>query len=154
MQIIDLNACPLHIHALAAWHHSEWSHFNPSQTLEQRIDKMHMYLTPALIPSTWVAIDDDGSLLGSAALIEQDLNSRPDLGPWLASVYVDAAQRGYGIGRQLVQHVMDQVRNAGIDRFYLFTPDRARFYAHMGWSVVEKRDHHGLQITVMHIEFK
>lgn len=153
MHICNLCHCPQHIPQLATWHHAEWPHFHPDQNVEQRCENMQHYLVDDLIPSTWLALGDDGTLLGSAALREADLPARSDLSPWLASVYVHTAQRGHGIGRQLVKHVMDQVRDAGIDCFYLFTPDRVQFYRHLGWTPVEEREFHGETVTVMKMSF-
>lgn len=147
MQIINLVDAPEHLKLLAAWHHNEWGDLNPGQTLEQREQKMQSYLGDQFIPSTYLAIDRH--LLGSAAIVENDMDNRKHLSPWLASVYVDQSYRRRGIGSQLVQHVVDIARLQGIRNMYLFTPEQEVFYQRLGWCVLEKTLYRGSQVTVM-----
>jgi N-acetylglutamate synthase-like GNAT family acetyltransferase len=72
-----------------------------------------------------------------------------DLTPWLAAVYIKTDCRGLGIGSQLVQALMDEAKILGLERFYLFTPNRASFYARLGWQVLEETAYRGEQVTVM-----
>jgi N-acetylglutamate synthase-like GNAT family acetyltransferase len=80
------------------------------------------------------------------------LPSRDDLSPWLASVYVDPPFRNRGIGASLVQRVAQEARTLGFPTLYLFTPDRAAFYANLGWQVVERDEWNGCQVTVMELK--
>jgi N-acetylglutamate synthase-like GNAT family acetyltransferase len=150
VEIIDLKTEPHHIPVLATWHHNEWSSLNPGQTLKQRIESMHAYLSDELIPSTFIA--KDTHLMGSAAIIENDMDTRSELTPWLASVYVAPAFRNQGIGSRLVEHVMEEARKAGIRELYLFTPDRVSFYEKLGWRVLNEEEYRGHWVTVMSIK--
>lgn len=147
MDIIDLQSQPEHIDTLARWHHTEWSYLNPGSTLDDRIDKMQAYLSPDLIPSTFIAIEN-GSVLGSAALVENDMETRPDLSPWLASVYVAAQHRNRCIGSRLVRHVMDRASGEH-SALFLFTPDKVSFYQRLGWSRLEDTDFMSHPVTIM-----
>ena len=49
---------------------------------------------------------------------------------------------------------MDEARTLGVQALYLFTPDRMRFYDRMGWKVLEHREHHDTDVTVMVYEFR
>lgn len=152
MRILDLKEEPQHIPTLAQWHHQQWSYLNPGGSIEARIEKMQTYLGDALIPSTFIAIDGiakDGELLGSAAIIAQDMDTRLELTPWLASVFVAPEHRHKQIGRTLVQHIMQKARAANIKTLYLFTPDRAHFYREMGWSALSVEEYRGQMVTVM-----
>jgi GNAT superfamily N-acetyltransferase len=120
-RITDLKTEPHHIPVLADWHHHEWSSLNPGKTVDQRISAMSSYLADDLVPSTFIAKGNGNDLMGSAAIIENDMDTRPELTPWLASVFVAKEFRNRGIGSQLVKHVMDEVRKAGIMELYLFT---------------------------------
>jgi GNAT superfamily N-acetyltransferase len=111
-EILNLKTEPHHIPVLADWHHNEWSSLSPGQTVDQRIESMSSYLSDDLIPSTFVARGTH--LMGSAAIIESDMDTRPELTPWLASVYVSPEFRNQGIGSRLVEHVMEEARNAGV----------------------------------------
>lgn len=150
MEIINLADTPDHLPRLAAWHHHQWSYLNPEHTLRQRVEKMRTHLENRLIPSTFVAMDNGP--LGSASIVEHDMDTRTELTPWLASVFVAPEHRRKGVGSALVRHVMDRAGQNGIERLYLFTPDRAPFYAKLGWRKVSDEDYHGRAVTVMEIE--
>jgi N-acetylglutamate synthase-like GNAT family acetyltransferase len=147
MKIIDLKFEPHHIPVLANWHHREWSYLNPNGTVEQRAEKMRCYLTDDILPSTFLAKEDE--LLGSAAIIEHDMDTRLDLSPWLASVFVAPEYRCNGVGSKLVLHVMEKANEAGIPILYLFTPDQERFYQKLGWHTISTETYRGHLVTVM-----
>jgi predicted N-acetyltransferase YhbS len=152
MQIIDLKQQPQHIPAIAAWHFAEWAHLNPGRTQLWLEQHMQCYLADAFIPSMFIALDDESQrVLGTSSLIAHDLAERPDLTPWLANVYVDASQRGKGLGRQLVVHAMQQAKQAEINTLYLFTPDQQAFYARLGWQYLCTEYLHGHAETVMQV---
>ena len=100
------------------------------------------------IPVAFVALDDAGDLVGTASLIFDDLEGDPR-NPWLASVFVPAAQRGRGIATALVGAVEGKARELGYARLYLFTTSAASLYAALGWRALERRDYRGESIQVM-----
>jgi len=148
MTIVNLTSLPEHLPTLAAWHQAEWAELNPGQSLQQRIGKMQVYLHGDAVPVTYLYLHD-GELAGSAALIACDMDTRPELTPWLASVFVAPPFRNQGIGSQLVRHVMQQAKGAGFERLYLFTPDRADFYRRLEWRVLQQELYRGHEVSVM-----
>lgn len=153
IRITDLRQCPQYLEQLATWHHEEWANLNPGQSLEQRLVSMQDYLGKKVIPSTFVALGEDNeTLMGSAALIENDMDTRPDLTPWLASVFVAPAFRRQGVGRALINRVIQHCYHNQIPRLYLFTPDQERFYATSGWQTLGHCEYRNHDITVMAIE--
>jgi N-acetylglutamate synthase-like GNAT family acetyltransferase len=54
------------------------------------------------VPRFYVAIENE-KIIGTFAILRNDINSRQDLTPWLACVYVDPAFRGRGLGGQFLQ---------------------------------------------------
>ena len=58
-------------------------------------------MTVDRMPIVFVALDDAGTLVGTASLLFNDLEGDPR-NPWLASVFVPAEQRGKGIASALV----------------------------------------------------
>lgn len=117
---------------LAAWHHAEWSHLSPGRSLEARTRGLEDHAAVGSIPTAFVALLDD-QLVGSASLVECDLETHPELSPWLAGVYVRSDARGSGIGTSLVMRVMYEARTLGVPCMYLFTHDGAPFYERLGW---------------------
>lgn len=150
MKIVNLAEKPEFLKKVSRWHHDEWGYLNPGRSFEMRLNDMQQHLAQQSIPQTWLALEDD--VLGSAAIVESDMDDRPELTPWLASVFVPESARHKGIGRTLVQKVMQHAKEIGIGRLYLYTPDRAHFYAHMGWQITEQCKYHGTDVTIMHID--
>jgi GNAT superfamily N-acetyltransferase len=107
---------------------------------------------PGRIPETLVAVEKNAPL-GTASLVTHDMAERRDLSPWLAAVYVAPKFRNRGVGSALVQAVIDEAQALGVERLYLFTPDKMSFYARLGWQALEHREHHGTDVTVMVYEF-
>jgi GNAT superfamily N-acetyltransferase len=142
------------IPTLADWVYDQWGHWMSSETTPEMLAaKFEKRAVPGRIPGTLVAMED-GEPLGTASLVAHDLPERVDLSPWLAAVYVAPEFRGQGIGSALVRAVMDAALALGVEVLYLFTPDKARFYGRLGWQVLEHREHHGTDVTVMVYEFE
>lgn len=148
MEIINLKLKPDLIPILAKWHHDEWKYLNPSLTLQGRIKKMQSYFNDSAIPSTFVAINKT-TVLGSAALIDSDMDTHPELSPWLASVYVDPPYRKQEVGSRLVNHLLKFSKGLNIGALYLFTPDRLSFYQKLGWTILNKEPYRGQTVWVM-----
>jgi N-acetylglutamate synthase-like GNAT family acetyltransferase len=123
---------------------------NPGQTLGQRIESMQAYLSEELIPSTLIARGTQ--LMGSAAIVQNDMDTHPEWMPWLASVYVAPEFRHQGVGSRLVNSVIEAARKAGIEALYLFTPDRVAFYQGLGWQVLHEEAYRGHWVTVMRLQ--
>ena len=147
MKIINLKQKPEYLEELAIWHQQEWSNLNPGQTLQDRILKMQAYLNNEFIPTTYVAVENQ--LMGSAAIIECDMEDRKELSPWLASVYVAPEFRRQGVGEKLVKEVMQQAREHGFKKLFLYTPDQELFYKKNRWEIIEQVAYHGQNVTIM-----
>ncbi len=142
---------PSAIPTLAQWHFQQWSYLHENDSVERRVAELSGQLAKRKIPTCFVARDGE-KILGSASLIVSDMDTRPELTPWLASVYVDAKERGRGIGTALVRRVVEEAKALGVETLYLFTPDRESFYARMGWTTIEKTIYHNEHVTIMKIE--
>ena len=130
------------------WHHEEWGHFNPGDSVEKRIANIQTHLGRKQIPTTFVALSR-GILLGSASLMAHDMDTRMDLFPWLASIYILPEHRSRGIGTALVQRVIEEAVELDVETLYLFTPDREGFFASLGWSVVERTEYREQKVVIM-----
>jgi len=150
MEILNLGERKEHLAALAAWHHKQWAYLHENDSVERRIAELTDEFDSNGIPRTFVAVSGD-LLLGSASIIVYDMDTRMDLTPWLASVIVAPEQRRKGIGSALVRHVMKEAQKLGLQRLYLFTPDRAEFYERLGWSRFESIEYHGHPVEIMTI---
>jgi N-acetylglutamate synthase-like GNAT family acetyltransferase len=90
-----------------------------------------------------------GGLLGSASLVEHDMDNRLELSPWLAGVFVRPEHRRQGIGAALVRRIMDEAATLHVSKLYLYTVDSAAFYANLGWSWLEHTDYRGKEVSIM-----
>ena len=140
---------PSYIPELAAWHHAQWRYLDTGVSVEQRAAALSRH-TRDRVPLTVIALSGK-TLLGSASLIAQDMDTRMDLTPWLASVYVAPAYRNRGLGSALVRRIADKAKVLGFERLYLFTPDKESFYARLGWTVFERTAYRGYDQVVMNL---
>lgn len=150
IEILPLRERPEAIEQLAVWHYAQWGPWNPSTTVERRMERLRGHLEPGRVPQTFVAYEG-ATLLGSASLVAADLDTHDHLSPWLASVYVDAPQRNRGAGSALVQRVAEEARSLRFPVLYLFTPDKVAFYARLGWETIEQARWEDTPVTVMEL---
>ena len=124
------------IPVVARWLHTEWGHLRPGETVEDRAARVECDCGHCEVPTTFIALGGD-QLLGSASLVEHDMDIRPKLSPWLSGVFVAPEHRRRGIGAALVERVVQEARALGTPRLYLYTPGSGALYFRLGWSVVE-----------------
>lgn len=139
---------PQHIPVIAQWHQDQWRRISPEQTTATRIKLYSDYSSTASIPFCLLATQNDQAV-GSASIVECDMDTRSQLGPWLASVYVDRPYREQGIATELIARCIRKARQSGIETLYLFTPDQAHFYRKRGWEWLETVQYHNQQVDIM-----
>jgi GNAT superfamily N-acetyltransferase len=132
---------------VAKWAHEEfWSY--AGRTLEQT----QVLFTPVpretWLPRTFVLLQGE-TPVGTASIVEHDLDIRPELAPWLAALVVDRAARGRGHSRTLIKFVEDLARDNGVETLWLFTWSAEGLYAKLGWRAVERPEHNGYEVVVM-----
>jgi GNAT superfamily N-acetyltransferase len=142
---------PEHISRLARWHYHQWSYLFPGDSLKEWEARVRAHLGRNEIPTTFVAVTDQEAI-GSASLIDHDMDTRIHLSPWLAAVYVAPDHRRQGVGTALVRRVMREARTLDIPRLYLYTPDKESFYARRGWTVLERIQYRGYAQVVMALD--
>jgi N-acetylglutamate synthase-like GNAT family acetyltransferase len=135
---------------VAAWHHDEWAYLRPGDTIEARTQRLCAEIGFRQIPTTVIAFKDK-QVFGSAQLIAHDMDTRMELTPWLAGVYVATGYRHQGIASALIGRIVEEARALGVGKFYLYTPTAEALYAKLGWTVVE-RTHYHTPVVVMTYE--
>jgi len=139
---------PETVPTLAEWHHHQFQHLSPGSTVERCASSLRAQSGRRQIPTTLVALAE-GRPLGSASLVAQDMAVRPELSPWLATVFVAPEFRRRGIGSSLVRRIIGEARALGAERIYLYTPDKERFYTDLGWNTLENVDYRDHHVAVM-----
>lgn len=93
---------------------------------------IHSGKTEDGIPRFYAAIENE-EIMGTYALIRNDLNSRQDLHPWLACLYVDPNSRGKKLGARLLDHAIEEAAKLGFKKLHLQT-DLQGYYEKYGWT--------------------
>jgi predicted N-acetyltransferase YhbS len=139
---------PEFLPTLAQWQHREWGYLRPGDSLESRMARLREQCERDRIPLTVVAHDND-EVLGSASLVEHDMDTRMELSPWLAGVFVGPEYRRRGIGAQLVRRIMSEATALKVPLLYLYTVHSAEFYANLGWSLREHAPYREQNVAIM-----
>ncbi len=153
MNIIPLHRVPDFAPILAHWSYMEWYR---ARSMDFNL-VLSAYLERArseTVPLSFVAVE--GSLpVGMVTLKCDDLWSRKDLNPWLASLYVLPEYRKGGAGQALIRAVIARAKELGYHRLYLFLGQHDRYwlegyYVHRGWAAVENAiDNDGLETKIL-----
>jgi GNAT superfamily N-acetyltransferase len=106
------------------------------------------FLAPGATEQCFVALD--GAVpVGTASLVAHDLDTRPELTPWLASVFVLPEFRRLGHASRLVRRVEAAAQADGARRLHLFTVSATPLYAGLGWTVMAPGMDRGQPVTIM-----
>ncbi len=115
---------------VAKWLHAEFDHAQ-GPSLDDRVAHLRSQKAPE---ETFILYDYDVPV-GTASLVINDLPSRPDLTPWLASVFVRPEFRGRGYSAPLIRHV-ETTAAAMSPILWLYTWTAEPLYARFGWERV------------------
>lgn len=151
MNIKNLTDHPDATAQLARWHYREWHHLYPGETLRDFAEELAESLKGKAVPATLVLSDARG-VWGSASVLRRDMSTNTDLGPWLANVYVHPNKRSQGLGRRLIEAVMEQSRKNGLRELYLFTPGQEYFYQTLGWTILHRERYQGEEVSIMYVD--
>lgn len=148
MKIVPLADKKEFIAELAELHHAEWKHLNPSLTLEGRAEAIAKAAGREGIPSIFIAMSGS-QLVGSAALVQNDMDTKLDLSPWLAAVYVKEAFRHKGIATELIARCEAEAAHSNANAWYLYTEFASKLYEKLGWNRMERCEYKGVTVNVM-----
>ncbi len=117
------------------------------------VDEMAaLILAPTAGPNeTFVLFDGDWPV-GTAGLLRSDLESRPDLTPWLGGLFVEPAFRGRGHATALVRQVEAFARAAPVPVLWLYTLHAEGLYLRLGWQHAGVEQDAGHDVVLMRRE--
>lgn len=133
---------------LARWFYEEWAYLHPGRTLADVEQIIGERTNTNRIPVALVAYENQ-ELIGTVSLKVHDMDTRLDLSPWLAGLYVSAPRRRQGIGATLVSAIEKKAHELGVEKLYLHTPESETFYSKLGWQVQERLHYHGYPVSLM-----
>lgn len=131
----------------AAWLNREWGHHD-GLTLADSEARLRGYLNRDRIPLALAAYVG-GQPAGIVILRDHDLASRPDLKPWLSSLFVAPECRRQGVGSALMRAAEARARHIGLDGLYLYTRHQVALYGSLGWEVIGEEEDGGRPTTLM-----
>ncbi len=143
--VTDVTARPEAAEQVGRWIEDEWRRLS-----------IHDYLEAVVCGEPWDAplprvliAEWQGTVVGTASLLETDIEARPDLAPWLGCVYVHPEHRRQGIGGLLVERAEQLAESLGIRSLRLFTSTSHKLYERGGWAVVERTEYEGEAVVIM-----
>ena len=95
---------------------------------------IHSLEKDKILPKFYLALEKE-DIIGSYALLTNDLISRQDLFPWVACLFVTEHYRNKGIATRLLNHGVKEAKMKGFRTMYLST-DLVDFYERNGWNHV------------------
>jgi GNAT superfamily N-acetyltransferase len=146
--IVLLADYPHWIAWLAKSFFDQWHHLYPTSPYPEWEIRLRKNVHRQGLGTTLVGVLE-GKPVASACLKQNDMTIRNELGPWLSAVWVQPEYRGRGFGTELVMAIEALARTSNIDRLYLWTPDRDRFYARLNWQYHEKIVYNGMLVHIM-----
>jgi len=136
VRIVALADRPDLVPGLARHFVAEWTpHYGPNGSGDAMAD-LTACRNRDTLPLALVAIGADGEALGTAALKQDSVGSRPGQGPWLAALLVIPQQRGRGVGTRLIAAIEDEARRLGFDALYTSTDAARDLLRRRGWMAL------------------
>jgi GNAT superfamily N-acetyltransferase len=148
LKVERLNASSSHVNRIARWLNEEWGlerGFSLAATLEWCLEA-----SDAPREALFGALVED-ALVGAVLLVENDLETEPDMTPWLSGLYVAREHRRHTIGARLVDAVEDAARAQGHPWLYLYcrAGPLEGYYADLGWRSVKAIQVDGKPCVIM-----
>lgn len=134
IDIVNLIDEPQYIEEVSKWIWKEWSQ-SKGLKLEDVIYRTKHSLNSKGIPTMYIAKIQD-VVVGVVSIWVNDLTSRQDLSPWMATLYVDEKYRNLGIGKILQRKCITEAKNLNYDYLYLIT-EHDNYYEKTGWEFME-----------------
>ncbi|MFC7050137.1 GNAT family N-acetyltransferase [Emcibacter nanhaiensis] len=132
-KICLLKEAPFTIPTLSRWFVDEWTSWYGPEGKGNSTRDLEACLQHDNLPLAVVALDDNNTVLGTAALKLQSLGSELGYGPWLSALLVGRPFRRQGIGNSLIRAIEDQARQLGLKRIYVSTDTAISLVTRRGW---------------------
>jgi len=133
---------------ISKWFFKEWGYLYPERDLASVEEAVAGRMNYDKIPLALVAVSDN-NFVGTVCLKDYDMETRKDISPWLAGLYVKEEFRNNGIGRLLVKNIIKKAKELGVDELYLYTPNAEKFYEKMGWCTINYEKYQETDVKIM-----
>jgi GNAT superfamily N-acetyltransferase len=123
------------------------------QTLAHSVKNYQERMNTDRLPLTLVALQAS-ELVGMVSLKFHDMDTRPDLDPWLGGLLVLPERRNRGVGTMLMHRATEEARRLNVRQLYLWTHTAERLYHNLGWQIVERTNYFNREAVVMQIDLR
>lgn len=134
MKIVHLIDVPEVLPVLARLFVAEWAPwYGPDGPGDAKAD-LNACASRDALPLCLVALDDQGEILGTAALKAGSVGGELAPGPWLAALLVTEDHRKKGVGTALVESIEIEARRLGFGTLYTSTDAADTIMVRRGWQ--------------------
>lgn len=132
--IVNLADEQEYLDEVSNWIWKEWSESKGAK-LEDIIYRSKYSIKKDDIPMMFIA-KCQNEVVGVVSLWRNDLLSRQDLFPWMATLYIKENYRNMGIGKKLQFKCIEEAKKMGYEKLYLIT-EHENYYEKNGWKFLE-----------------
>jgi len=136
---------------LARLHAEEWRHLYREWNEHTALEEFRRQKTDGALPATLI-LRRDGRLIGSVSVVRDDCESRTDLNPWLASLYVMPGERACGNGSILVAAALELARRNNVGHLHVFTEAAEKIFLRHGFVPLADAVTNGRAIKILRRE--